>query len=173
MGGSWKREQDILQMSPYLKRSSRVTQFLTVPDTDLIYRNPLIFFFDSDTTKTQDLFAFIYSTCFSFLFFQCNIKQIYVNAGKDADSSVLRFEVCSDAIFRIHPTALPKPQPLPVLLGDSAAASPNLELELTVGVRGGVRGMWSSSPCESQVRVRLEVGVAAGVTGRTFMSSFL
>ncbi len=105
---------------------------------------------------------------------QCNIKYIYLNTKKDLESSVLlTFEVCSEVIFRIHPKARPKAQPLLALCGDSAAVSSNPEVGLKVGVGGGVRDMWSHSLCGFQVKVRLEVGVASGVTERTFVSSFL
>lgn len=93
-----------------------------------------------------------------------------MNTEDGIESSVfLGFDVCSDAIFRIHPTALPKPQPPP----DSVAASPNPEAGLEVGVGGGVRDMWSSSLFVFQVKVRPEVGLASGVSGRAFMSSSL
>lgn len=118
------------------------------------------------------IFAFLYST-FSLLLFQCNTKYIYLNARNDAESPVfLRFEICSDAIFRIQPTALPRPQPPPALLGDSVAASSNPEVGLKVGVGGGVRDTWCDSRCVFQVKVKLEVGVASGVSGRPFRSSF-
>lgn len=81
-----------------------------------------------------------------------------MKAEKAIKSSVfLRVELCSDAIFRIQPTALPKPQTPPALLGVSVAASPNPEVGLREGVGGGVRDMWSTSLCVFQVKVRLEV----------------
>lgn len=140
----------------------------TLPDRDLIHT--LTFYLTVGTRKHRTLFFPLFNIC--------NVKYIHLSTEDGIESSVfLGFDVCSDAIFRIHPTALPKPQPPPALLGDSVAASPNpeagLEAGLEVGVGGGVRDMWSSSLLVFQVKVRLEVGVASGVSGRAFMSSSL
>lgn len=125
-------------------------------------------FLDKETHRTFCILLFNIFT----LFFHSATLNIYLNAATDTDSFVfLTLEVCSDAIFRIQPTALPKPQPLPALLGDSVASSPNPEVELGVGVRGGVSGMWTSSLCVFQVKVKL--GVDSGVSGRSFSFSFL
>lgn len=74
-------------------------------------------------------------------------------------------EVCSDAMFRISPMALPRPQPPPVSFGDSVFASPNSEAWQIDGVGGGVRGMWSTSLSVCQGKTKLGLGVFSGVPG--------
>lgn len=124
------------------------------------------------TQQNKKQFAFLYWT-FSLLLFLGNIIYVYLNAEKDAESPVfLWFEICLDAIFWIQPTALPRPQPLPALFGDSLAASSKPEAGLRVGVGGGVRDVCCNSLCVFQLKVKLEVGVASGVNGRPLKSSF-
>lgn len=115
---------------------------------------------------------------FSSSFFNiCNITYFYFSAENDIESSTFLGFVCSKAMFRIQPTALPKPQLRPALCGDSEAASTppeaGLGVGLQVGVGGGVRDMWCSSVFAFQLKVTVEVGVASGVRGRALMSSSL
>lgn len=108
---------------------------------------------------------------FSSSFFNiCSITCFYFSAENDIESSTFLGFVCSKAMFRIQPTALPKPQLRPALCGDSEAG---LGVGLQVGVGGGVRDMWCSSAFAFQLKVTVEVGVACGVRGRAPMSSSL
>ncbi|TNN41786.1 hypothetical protein EYF80_048031 [Liparis tanakae] len=78
-------------------------------------------------------------------------------------------DVGSDATFRIHPTARPKPQPL--------GASPTPGAGLPVGVRGGVRCMRSKClvvfVSQSRRARPEEEGASPGVSGRPSGSSAL
>lgn len=105
-----------------------------------------------------------------------HITHFYFDAENDESSTFLSF-VCSNAMFRIQPAALPKPQLRPAPCGASEAASAppeaGLEAGLEVGVGGGVRDMWHGSVFAFQLKVTVEVGVASGVRGRAPMSSSL
>lgn len=76
---------------------------------------------------------------------------------------------CGGPVFRSHPTALPKTEPLPPFGGDVTVASSNSDLLLPVGVGGGVRGMWCDTLCV--FKSWLDVGEASGHIVEPFRSS--
>lgn len=90
---------------------------------------------------------------------------LYLNTSEP--SSPISWNVCSDAMFLIQPTARPRAPPPPGLAGESAAAASVLRAGLMVGVAGGVRDVSSGCPSVCQVKVRLDLGVASGVGGRS------
>lgn len=90
---------------------------------------------------------------------------LYLNTSEP--SSLISGNVCSDAMFLIQPTARPRAPPPPGLAGESAAATSVLRAGPAVGVGGGVRDVSCGCPSVCQVKVRLDLGVASGVGGRS------